>query len=192
MNLKYPLILASKSPRRQELLRQAGIPFQVQTKDTEEDYPAALPPEQVARFLAEKKADAFKNELENKLVLTADTTVLIDQQILNKPASPEEAAEMLQMISGRSHKVISGVCLLHESRKISFDDTTEVFFRQLSDKEISFYIKNYKPFDKAGSYGIQEWIGLIGVEKIIGSYFTVMGLPIHKIYHYLQDFKNFH
>lgn len=192
MNLKYPLILASKSPRRQELLRQAGIPFQVQTKDTEENYPVDLPPEQVARYLAEKKADAFRNELENQLVLTADTTVLIDQQILNKPASPEEAAKMLRMISGRSHKVVSGVCLLHESRKISFDDTTDVFFRQLSDKEIYFYIENYKPFDKAGSYGIQEWIGLIGVEKIIGSYFTVMGLPIHKIYHYLKDFKKFY
>lgn len=189
MNLKYPLILASKSPRRQEILQKAGIAFSLQSKDTDEDFPASMPVENVARFLAEKKAEAFRQDLNGQIVLTADTTVLIDKQILNKPADAAEATDMLHLLSGRSHRVISGACLLHESRKISFDDTTEVFFRQLSHKEIDHYIKNYQPFDKAGSYGIQEWIGLVGIEKIVGSYFTVMGLPIHKVYKQLKSFS---
>ena len=188
MNLKYPLILASKSPRRQDLLRQAGFEFSVQTKDTDEDFPANLPPEKVARYLAEKKAEAFRNEPENQLVLTADTTVLVDKQILNKPESADEATEMLRMLSGRNHKVISGVCLLHGNTLQSFDDTTEVHFRELSEKEINFYIQEYKPYDKAGAYGIQEWIGLTGVEKISGSYFTVMGLPVHLVYQHLHKY----
>lgn len=188
MNLKFPLILASKSPRRQELLKQAGFSFSVQTKDTDEDFPASLPPEQVARFLAEKKADAFKNELENEILIAADTTVLAGNQLLNKPSSPEEASQMLHLLSGRSHKVISGVCLLHQNSLCSFDDTTEVCFRKLTEKEIDFYIREYKPFDKAGAYGIQEWIGLTGIEKIRGSYYNVMGLPVHMVYNRLQEF----
>ena len=190
MNLKYPLILASKSPRRQEILQKAGIAFSVQSKDTDEGFPASMPVEKVARFLAEKKAEAFLQELNEQIVLTADTTVLVDKQILNKPSDAAEAADMLQMLSGRSHRVISGACLLHGEQKISFDDTTEVFFRPLSRKEISHYIEHYQPFDKAGSYGIQEWIGLIGIEKIVGSYFTVMGLPIHKVYEQLKAFQH--
>lgn len=188
MNLKYPLILASKSPRRQELLRQTGIPFSVQTKDTDEDFSADMPVNMVARYLAEKKAEAFRYESSNQLILTADTTVLVDDLILNKPACEKEATEMLRMLSGRSHRVISGVCLLVDQEQMSFDDTTEVFFRQLTTKEIAHYIQTYQPFDKAGGYGIQEWIGLIGIEKIIGSYYTVMGLPVHRVYQALQPF----
>lgn len=188
MNLKYPLILASKSPRRQELLRQAGIPFSVQSKDTDEDFPADMPVDRVARYLAEIKAEAFRSESSDHIILTADTTVLVDDIILNKPADVEEATHMLRMLSGRSHRVISGVCLLTAQQRISFDDTTEVFFRQLTNAEIARYIAEYQPFDKAGSYGIQEWIGLIGIEKIIGSYYTVMGLPVHRVYQELQKF----
>jgi septum formation protein len=188
MNLKYPLILASKSPRRQELLRLAGIPFTVQTKDTEEHFSAELPVTEVARFLAEIKAEAFRGSYTDHLILTADTTVLLDKRIMNKPADAFEAAEMLRALSGRSHKVISGVCLLHNQERISFDDSTEVFFRKLSNSEIHHYIQHYQPFDKAGAYGIQEWIGLIGIDKIIGSHYTVMGLPVHRVYEQLQQF----
>lgn len=188
MNLKYPLILASKSPRRQELLRQAGFSFQVQSKDTDESFASDMQVTEVARYLAEKKAEAFLTEKQDTIILSADTTVLVDAHILNKPADAREAGEMLRMLSGRSHKVISGVCILHGSQKISFDDTTEVWFRSLQEREIQYYIERYKPYDKAGSYGIQEWIGLVGVEKINGSYFTVMGLPIHKVYAHLQEY----
>lgn len=171
------------------MLRQAGIPFSVQAKDTDENFPADMPVNMVARFLAEKKAKAFSAHTEDHIILTADTTVVVDERILNKPADAKEAAEMLQMLSGRSHRVISGACLLHRQQGISFDDTTEVFFRQLTSSEIEYYIQEYKPFDKAGSYGIQEWIGLIGIEKIIGSFYTVMGLPVHKVYYHLQKFS---
>lgn len=188
MNLKYPLILASKSPRRQELLHQAGIPFIVQTKDTDEDFAPAMPVDKVARYLAEKKAAAFREESNSHLILTADTTVLVDDLILNKPADAAEAAAMLQRLSGRSHRVVSGVCLLASGEQISFDDTTEVFFRKLTKWETDHYIETYQPFDKAGAYGIQEWIGMVGIEKIIGSYYTVMGLPVHKVYQALQRY----
>lgn len=191
MNLKYPLILASKSPRRQELLQLAGFRFLVQTKETDEDFPDTIPAESVARFLAEKKALAFVEELkEDQLLLSADTTVIVDSEILGKPANADEAIEMIEKLSGRSHKVISGACLLHRKKFISFDDTTEVFFRQLTKQEIHYYVENYKPYDKAGAYGIQEWIGMIGIEKIIGSYYTVMGLPIHKVYQHLDPYQN--
>lgn len=188
MNLKYPLILASKSPRRQELLRLAGIPFSVQSKETDEAFPADMPVTEVARYLAEKKAEAFRESAADHIILTADTTVLLDARIMNKPADVGEATEMLSLLSGRSHKVISGACLLYRQQRISFDDTTEVSFRSLTSTEISHYIQKYQPFDKAGAYGIQEWIGLIGIEKIIGSYYTVMGLPVHKVYQQLQQF----
>jgi septum formation protein len=188
MNLKFPLILASKSPRRQELLQQAGFSFKVRTRETNESFPAELPAEKVARYLAEKKAAAFKEELDEEILLTADTTVLVDSQILNKPASREEAQDMLQMLSGLSHKVVSGVCLLHKGEMHSFDDITEVCFRKISEEEINFYIDTYQPYDKAGGYGIQEWIGLVAIEKIVGSYYTVMGLPVHEVYRQLKPY----
>ena len=189
MNLKFPLILASKSPRRQELLRQAGFSFQVQSKETDESFSADMPAEKVARYLAEKKAAAFKEELNNEILLTADTTVLIDGQVLNKPANREEAQSMLRKLSGRSHQVVSGACLLHKEEVSSFDDVTEVFFREISEQEIAYYIDSYQPYDKAGAYGIQEWIGLVAVEKIIGSFYTVMGLPVHEVYRHLKEYS---
>lgn len=191
MNLKYPLILASKSPRRQELLKNAGFSFSVQTKETNEEFPVEMPPAEVAGFLAEKKAAAFLDEIaEDHLLLTSDTTVIVDRTILNKPQDKAEAISMLKMLSGRSHFVNSAVCLLHNKKTISFDDTTEVFFRSLSEQEILYYVDHYQPFDKAGAYGIQEWIGMIGIEKMIGSFYTVMGLPIHKVYQQLEQYRS--
>ncbi|WP_224999222.1 Maf family nucleotide pyrophosphatase [Cesiribacter sp. SM1] len=187
MNLPYPIILASNSPRRQELLRSAGISFSVKVKETDEVFPAAMPAGEVARFLAEKKADAFVDELEDALLITADTTVVLGEEVLNKPADAKEAVSMLKRLSGTSHKVITGVCLLQRKKKVIFDDITVVYFRQLDEEEIDYYVSNYKPFDKAGSYGIQEWIGMVGIEKIEGSYYNVMGLPVEKLYKHLKQ-----
>ncbi|WP_017729913.1 Maf family nucleotide pyrophosphatase [Nafulsella turpanensis] len=189
MNLLYPLILGSKSPRRQELLRQAGFSFMVESMDTDESYPADLPADAVAAYLAQKKAEAFAPK-PGQLLLTADTTVIVDEYILGKPADEKEAVQMLRQLSGRSHRVVSGICLRHPEGSITADDCTEVFFRQLKEEEITFYIRHFKPFDKAGAYGIQEWIGMIGIERIHGSYYTVMGLPLHRVYKELEAFFN--
>ena len=190
MNFPYPLILASNSPRRQELLRSLGIPFKVQVKETDEDFPASMPAREVARYLAEQKAKAFLPQQQETLIITADTTVVLDEDVLNKPADADEAFQMLRRLSGRSHQVITGVCLLHQQQLHSFDDTTRVYFRELDDEEINYYISQWKPFDKAGGYGIQEWIGMIGIERIEGSYYNVMGLPADKLYQHLKKLKH--
>lgn len=188
MNSNHSLILASNSPRRQQLLKELGYNFEVRTQDVNEDYDATLAPMDVAKFIAEKKADAFKLSSENEVVITADTIVLVDDNILGKPASREEAKSMLQLLSGRSHDVITGVCIKSHSQLVLFDDCTEVTFRSLLDYEIEHYIDTCKPFDKAGAYGIQEWIGMIGITHIKGSYFNVVGLPVHKVNEYLNAF----
>ena len=192
MNFPYPIILASNSPRRQELLRNLGISFSVRVKETDEYFPADMPAEEVAQYLAEQKASAFTEELQDEVIITADTTVVLEDNVLNKPADAEEAYQMLKRLSGKVHKVITGVCLLSnhegEALKTSFSDTTSVFFSQLTDDEIYYYIHHYRPFDKAGSDGIQEWIGMIGIEKIEGSYYNVMGLPVEKLYKQLKNF----
>lgn len=192
MNFPFPIILASNSPRRQELLRKLGVMFTVRVKETDEYFPADMPAEEVAQYLAEQKANTFREELQHEVIITADTTVVLEDDVLNKPADAAEAYEMLKRLSGKAHKVITGVCLLskHEGQpiKTSFSDTTSVYFSQLTDDEINYYISNYKPFDKAGSYGIQEWIGMIGIEKIEGSYYNVMGLPVEKLYKHLKNF----
>lgn len=183
------LILASKSPRRQQLIRDLGYTFEVRTKEVEEDHPLHLNGREIAEYLAEKKADAFEGEMApGEILLTSDTVVWCNGESLAKAKTEEEAAEMLRKISNRSHEVITGVCLLSNEKKVVFSDTTKVFFRALSDEEISYYVKNFKPFDKAGAYGIQEWIGMWAIEKIEGSFFTVMGLPTHLIYPMLQEF----
>ncbi|EMR02801.1 Maf family protein [Cesiribacter andamanensis] len=186
MNFSFPLILASNSPRRQELLRLAGIPFSVRVKPTDEHFPPDMPADEVARYLAEQKAEAFRDELQDELVITADTTVVLGDEVLNKPADEQEAYAMLRRLSGTRHKVITGVSLLSRSYTKSFDDCTSVYFRPLEDEEIWQYIRQYKPFDKAGSYGIQEWIGMVGIERIEGSYYNVMGLPVEKLYQHLK------
>jgi septum formation protein len=187
MNKELPqIILASKSPRRQELLRLMDLDFRIVLKDVDESYPDDLTPEDIAVYIATKKAKAFDETVGEEIVLTADTIVCIDDQILGKPDDAAHAVEMLQLLSGRMHRVITGVCLLYKQRYHSFYDVSEVYFNTLSDHEISSYVNKYQPFDKAGSYGIQERIGLIGIERINGSYTNVVGLPTEKLYRELQ------
>jgi septum formation protein len=187
MNLSRPLILASSSPRRQYLMKEAGFTFTVEKPDVDEDFPESLPVDQVARYLALKKAEYFRQNIINQIIITADTVVILNNKILNKPADKPEAISMLSALSGKTHLVMTGVCILSAEKEESFDDTTEVTFKKLSAEEIEFYIDNYKPYDKAGAYGAQDFIGMIAIEKIVGSYFNVMGLPIHKVYQHLTN-----
>jgi septum formation protein len=187
MNHELPkIILASKSPRRQELLRLMDIDFRIVLKDVDESYPDNLTPEEIAVYIAEKKAYAFDETVGDEIVLTADTIVCIDNQILGKPETPDHAVKMLQTLSGRMHRVITGVCLLYKHQYHSFYDVSEVYFSNLTDDEINGYVTKYMPMDKAGSYGIQERIGLIGIERINGSYTNVVGLPTEKLYRELM------
>ncbi len=181
------LILASSSPRRQYLMREAGFDFTVEKPVADESFPPTLPVDQVARYLAVKKAEHFRTTLQNEIVVTADTVVILDQEIINKPANRNEAINMLTRLSGKTHQVMTGVCILSADKDESFDDTTEVTFKKLTQEEIEFYVDQYKPYDKAGAYGAQDFIGMIAIEKIVGSYFNVMGLPIHKVYAYLRS-----
>ncbi len=182
MKLKYPLILASNSPRRQQLLRELGINFTIKTHSFEEVYPTDIALNKIPAFLAKQKAQAFEELPENDMVLTADTIVALENKILGKPKTEKHAALMLSDLSGKTHQVYTGVCLRLNNDFHTFTDCTDVIFKSLSKHEIEYYIKQYKPLDKAGSYGIQEWIGMIGIEKISGSYFNVVGLPVAKVY----------
>ena len=186
----YKVLLASNSPRRKELLQGIDIDFEIKVlPDIDESYPASLPVEEVAEFIAEKKASSYTNNLkEDELLITADTVVILDGAIFGKPNNKEEANAMLTALSGKAHRVISGVCLATLEKHISFSVTSEVLFSELSSEEIEYYIDRYSPFDKAGSYGIQEWIGYIGVEHLSGSYFNIMGLPIQRLYRELKNF----
>jgi septum formation protein len=185
----FQLVLGSKSPRRQELLAGMGFDFEVRTKDTDEDFPATIPLKEVPVFLAEIKANALVDELnKGEILITSDTIVLLEDEILGKPTSPENAKEMLQKLAGKSHEVITGVHLRSLEKKVSFSVSTNVFFKPLTPEMISFYIENYKPFDKAGAYGIQEWIGFVGIERIEGSYFNVVGLPVAELWDALNNF----
>ncbi len=185
------IILASKSPRRQLLLKELGFDFEVRTKDVDEVYPENLKREQVAIYLSELKAQAFKDELKiDDVVITSDTIVCLEKNILGKPKDKEEAFNMLSLLSGKMHEVITAVTLTSTTKQTSFFDVTEVYFKPLSEEEINHYIDNYQPYDKAGSYGIQEWIGYIGIEKIKGSYFNVVGLPVQKLYMELIKFDS--
>jgi septum formation protein len=185
MNKLPKIILASKSPRRQELLRLMDVDFRIVLKDVDESYPDNLTPEEIAVYIAEKKAKAFDESVGDEIVLTADTIVSVDGPILGKPESKDHAVEMLHMLSGKVHKVITGVCILYKHRYNLFHDVSEVFFRKLTADEITFYVEKYEPLDKAGAYGIQEWIGLTGIERINGSYTNVVGLPTEKLYQQL-------
>lgn len=187
MNFSLPILLASNSPRRKELLAGLGLTFEVRVKEVHEDFPEHMQREEVAEYLASHKADAYAGDLKDEVLITADTIVCLGDRILNKPADAAEAFDMLRALSGASHEVITGVCLLTKETKTVFHDTTKVYFKELSDEEINYYIQHYKPFDKAGAYGIQEWIGMIGIEKIEGSYFNVVGLPVQKLYTHLRQ-----
>ena len=187
-NLKnYRIILASKSPRRQELLADLGIDFETEIHEVDEVFPEGLPMEEIPQYLARLKTEPFVETLkENDLLITSDTIVYVENQVLGKPADYDEAVEMLWKLSGRQHEVVTGVCLTSKSKQVSFASVTDVFFKVLSHDEIDYYIKHYKPYDKAGAYGIQEWIGYIGIERIEGSYFNVMGLPVQHLYEELS------
>ncbi|WP_320113428.1 Maf-like protein [Draconibacterium orientale] len=186
---EYNFILASKSPRRQELLKSLGIDFQVKTKEVDENYPVELSPDQIPGYLAEKKANAFADELNNNdLLITADTIVVLNGKVLEKPDDYDHAYEMLSALSGNMHEVITGVCLSSTNKSVTFSALTNVQFKKLTAAEIDYYITNFKPFDKAGAYGIQEWIGSIGISHIEGSFYNVMGLPLQKLYEEIQKF----
>ncbi len=190
-NLKNKtIILASQSPRRKELLKGIGVDFEVKVKkDIDESFDKSMPFEQVAEYLAKKKAANYNNLInEQTIIITADTIVCTDTEILNKPANYADAKQMLNKLSGKKHKVITGVCLKSYNKEINFSSETIVYFSELTNDEIEYYINTYKPYDKAGAYGIQEWIGYIGISKIEGSYFNVMGLPINLIYSKLKLF----
>ncbi|WP_395627163.1 Maf family nucleotide pyrophosphatase [Daejeonella sp.] len=177
-----PIILASKSPRRQELLHLMGIDFKVVLRDVDESYPAGLSPSEIAVYIAEKKAKAFDEVIDNEIVITADTIVSLDGKILGKPQDDAHAFEILSDLSGKRHEVITAVSLLKNHKLISFYEISEVFFKTLSAEQIKHYISTYSPMDKAGAYGIQEWIGLVAVEKINGSYSNIVGLPTQRLY----------
>lgn len=163
-----------------------GIDFRIVLKDVDESYPENLTPEEIAVYIAEKKARAFDESVDDEVVLTADTIVNVDGKILGKPETVEQAAELLRILSGKVHRVVTGVCLLYKHKYNLFHDVSEVFFRKLTEEEINFYVHKYQPLDKAGAYGIQEWIGLIGIERINGSYTNVVGLPTEKLYQQLK------
>lgn len=182
------IILASQSPRRKQLLAQAGYEFDVIIADVDETNPPGMPGGQVPAFLAQKKAAAIESHAHNAVIIAADTVVLLGDEILGKPADAANAKAMLQKLSGRMHKVVTGVCLQKGRKQDVFSVVTEVYFRPLSEQQIDHYIANYQPFDKAGSYAIQEWIGLIGIEKINGDYYNVMGLPIGTVVERLRMF----
>lgn len=186
---RHKLILASASPRRKWLLTELGISFTVEPRNAEENYGPELKRHEIPEFLASLKADAFdESELEDgKIILTADTIVWINGRELNKPNDKAEAKEMIQELSGATHDVYTGICLRWKGARIIDHDLTKVHFRELTEPEIDHYIEIYKPFDKAGAYGIQEWIGYVGIEKIEGCYFNVMGLPLRKVYQSLKQ-----
>jgi septum formation protein len=178
------LILASNSPRRRQLLSDLGLRYEIRLREVEEDFPAHLRRAEVAEYLARHKAAAYAADLaSDELVLTADTIVCLDDDVLNKPADAAEAARMLTRLQGRAHEVFTGVCLrCGDGREVVFSDQTTVHFRPLAPAEIDFYITHYQPFDKAGAYGAQDWVGMVGVTRLEGSYFNVMGLPVHRVW----------
>lgn len=188
MNRK--LILASKSPRRSFLLKQAGFEFEVNAVDIdEEDYPKELPVEEVAAYLAQQKAQAAKHFITNhEIIIASDSVVILDNEIFGKPVDYQDAVRILRALSGKMHLVITGVCLLSKDKEDVFSDVARVYFEELNDEEIEYYIQNYQPYDKAGAYAIQEWIGLCKISKIEGTYANIMGLPVHLVYEKLKRF----
>ena len=189
---KYSIILASNSPRRRELLAGLDIDFEVKTiPGIEESYPETLKKEEIPVYLAKQKAHAYQKYLkENTLLITADTIVWLEGGVYNKPENEQEAKKMLQILSGKTHEVITGVCLTGLKQQQAFYVSSQVKFAELQEDEIDYYVKKYKPYDKAGAYGVQDWIGYIGVEKIDGSFYNVMGLPVRVLYTYLKEWDS--
>ena len=192
MVIPYKIILASNSPRRKELLAGLDLQFEVRVlQGIDESYPHDLPTLKIAEFISKKKADAYVQTMaDDELVITADTVVILGDEVMGKPHDEADAKRMLGELSGRTHQVATGVTLSTKERQVSFSVVTDVTFKQLSADEIDYYVRTYKPFDKAGAYGIQEWIGYIGVTALKGSYFNVMGLPVQRIYEALKTFSD--
>jgi septum formation protein len=189
-NLKdFKIVLASNSPRRKELLTEMGLTFSVMPSQGEETYSAELNSSEIAEFLAIQKADWFTDFTENQLYITADTIVICEGNVLGKPHNSKEAFDILNLLSGKNHAVVTGMCLKTAKNQISFSCITQVAFKHLSKEEISYYVTHYLPFDKAGAYGIQEWIGMIGISKIIGSYYNVVGMPVDVLFDKLKGIK---
>lgn len=186
----YKIILASNSPRRKELLAGIDVQFEVRViQDIDESYPADLPTKDIAEYISHKKAAVYQQQMApDELIITADTIVVLGNEVMGKPHDEADARRMLRELSGQTHQVITGVTLTTIQKQVSFSVETDVTFKQLSDSEIDYYVSHYKPFDKAGAYGIQEWIGHIGVTALQGSYFNVMGLPVQRIYEALRQF----
>ena len=186
---QYRIILASRSPRRQQLLRQMGLNFDVLIRDFDETYPSGLNGQRIAEFIASAKAHTFIKELgDNDIVITADTIVWCDNRVLGKPDDNEDAIRMIKEISANTHEVITGVSIISKWKEVTFSESTKVRFEFMNDEEIRYYVDKFRPFDKAGAYGIQEWIGIIGCSFIEGSYFNVVGLPVQKLYNELNQF----
>ena len=183
----YNIILASGSPRRQQFFKDLDLDFSIDVRKIEETYPQHLKGAEITDFLAELKSEAFTDLAENDILITSDTIVWLKDKALGKPKNYKEAFSMLSDLSGNSHEVITSVCISNKNFKKILNDTTTVYFNELTEDEIDYYIKNYKPFDKAGAYGIQEWIGFTNIKKIEGSYFNVVGLPVHKLYKTLME-----
>ncbi len=182
------IILASKSPRRQQLLKELNIPFTIKTIEIAENYSKLLKKKQITAYLAKLKATPFKNLQENDILITSDTIVWFKGKALEKPKNLDDAKEMLSKLSGKKHLVYTSICLTSKTKQKVFSAKTTVYFKKLSSEEINYYVNNYLPLDKAGSYGIQEWLGLIGVKKIIGSYYNIVGFPVHKFYKEILKF----
>lgn len=188
--MNYSLILGSQSPRRQQLMEELGFSFTTRVISTEELFPSSLGVDQIAEYLAVEKGKAHLPSMRpHELVVTADTTVVLNQQVLNKPKDLPDAIHMLQQLSGCAHQVITGVCLTTLDGQQSFSDRTKVYFTKLMESEIDYYVKKFRPLDKAGGYAIQEWIGMIGINRIEGSYYNVVGLPVEKLYQALKDYN---
>jgi septum formation protein len=187
-SLQLPFILASNSPRRKEILTQAGFQFAVLPSDVDESFPTDIPPQQVPVMLAERKAQALIESCGNSLVLAADTVVILDNEILNKPADKQDALRMLQKLSGKTHEVVTGIALASPQGIITAADSAMVRFRELADWEMEWYVRGGASLDKAGAYGVQDFIGMAGIEKLEGSFYTVMGLPIYQVYQLLKPF----
>ncbi len=189
MDIKFPhILLASKSPRRHQLLKDAGFDFTYVDIEAEEDFSPDLKNNQVCEFLASHKAAHYTQAIKTNILVTADTIVVLNDEIINKPKDAEHAYVMLKKLSGNMHEVFTGVCLKNDEKQIVFSERSEVYFHELSDEEIWHYIQNYKPFDKAGAYGVQDWMGYIGVKKINGCFYNVMGFPLAKFYREIQNF----
>ena len=193
MNKKAPIVLASRSPRRKQLLEWAEIDFDILVKDTDEYFPPELPVEEVPVYIATKKAEAviasaeFTRYVSGNTILAADTIVVLDNRVIGKPADREEAIETLTLLSGKTHRVITGVVIMKGEKRISFSDITEVAFHEINSTQIEYYVDHYEPYDKAGAYAIQEWIGVTGIRSIQGDFYNVMGLPVSRVVKILNE-----